>query len=47
MEFLSRPWKVMEFDVGKYLCNMAAYCSGLSEMYAGKQIKLRQDVNQL
>ena len=37
--------KVMEFDVGKYLCSRAAYCSGLSEMYVGKDIKLRQHVN--
>ena len=21
MEFLSRSWKVMEFDVGKYVCS--------------------------
>ena len=35
----------MEFDVGKYLRSRAAYCSGLSEMYAGNHIKLRQDVN--
>ena len=33
MEFLSRSWKVMEFDVGKYVCSGAAYCSGLSEIY--------------
>ena len=24
--------QVMEFDVGKYVCNGAAYCSGLSEI---------------
>ena len=24
MEFLSRSWKVMEFDVGKYVCSGAA-----------------------
>ena len=41
----SRSWKVMEFDVGKCVCSRAAYCSGLSDMYAGKHIKLRQDVN--
>ena len=45
MEFLSGSWKVTEFDVGKYVCSRASYCSGLSKMYAGKHIKLRQDVN--
>ena len=45
MEFWSRSWKVMEFDVGKFVCSRAAYYSGLSDMYAGKHIKLRQDVN--
>ena len=35
----------MEFDVGKFVCSRAAYYSGLSDMYAGKHIKLRQDVN--
>ena len=33
--------QVMEFDVGKYVRSTAAYCFGLGEMYAGKQIKLR------
>ena len=33
--------------LGKYVCSIAAYCSGLSEMYAGKHIKLWQDVNLL
>ena len=47
MDFLSRSWKVMEFDVGQYLCSGAAYCSGLSEIYVGKHIKLRQDINLL
>ena len=47
MEFLSRSWKVMEFDVDKYVCSGAAYCSGLSEIYAGKHVKLRQDINLL
>ena len=45
MEFWSRSSKVMELDFGKFVCNRAAYCSGLSDMYAGKHIKLRQDVN--
>ena len=31
----------MEFRVGKFLCSRAAFCSGLSDMYAGKNIKLR------
>ena len=35
MEFLSRSWKVMKFDVGKYICSRPAYCSGLSEISAG------------
>ena len=30
MEFWSRSWKVMEFDVGKFVHSKAAYCSGLS-----------------
>ena len=47
MEFLSRSWKVMKFDVGKFICSRPAYCSGLSEMYVGKHIKLWQDVNLL
>ena len=47
MEFWSRSWKVMEIYVGKYVFSKAAYCSGLSEMYAGKHIKLRQDLNLL
>ena len=37
----------MEFDVDKYVCSGAAYCSGLSEIYAGKHVKLRQDINLL
>ena len=46
MEFWSMSWKVMEFDVGKFVCSRAAWnCSGLSDMYAGKHIKLRQDIN--
>ena len=43
MEFWPRSWKVMEFDVGKCVCSRTAYCSGLSELYAGKHIKLRQE----
>ena len=40
---LAKSWKVMEFHVGKFVCSRAAYnCSGLSDMYAGKNIKLRQ-----
>ena len=35
----------MEFYVGKFVCSRAAYCSGLSDMYAGKNIKLRQYVH--
>ena len=31
-------WKVMEFHVGKCVYSRAAYCSGLSDMYAGKKI---------
>ena len=51
-----KTWKVMEFDhldsrPGKswnlMLANNAVYCSGLSEMYAGKHFKLWQDVNLL
>ena len=45
MQFWPRSWKVMEFHVGKFVCSRAAYCSGLSDMYAGKNIKLRQYVN--
>ena len=37
----------MEFHVGKFVCSRATYCSGLSDMYAGKNIKLRQYVNLL
>ena len=37
----------MEFHIGKFVCSTAAYCSGLSDMYAGKNIKLQQDVNLL
>ena len=47
MEFWPRLWKVMKFHVGKFVCSRAAYCSGLSDMYAGKNIKLRQYVNLL
>ena len=47
MEFWPKSWKVMEFHVGKFVCSRAAYCSGLSDMYAGKNIKLRQYVNLL
>ena len=43
MEFLPRSWKVMEFHVGKFVSSRAALvCSGLSDMYAGENIKLRQ-----
>ena len=45
MEFWSRSWKVMEFHVGKFVSSRAAYCSGMSDMCAGKNIKLRQYVN--
>ena len=38
MEFWTRSWKVMEFLVGKFVCSRAAYCSGLSDMYAGKTL---------
>ena len=37
----------MEFHVGKFVCIITAYCTGLSDMYAGKNIKLRQYVNLL
>ena len=47
MEFWPRSWKVMEVHVGKFVCSIAAYCSGLSDMYAGKSIKLRQYVSLL
>ena len=47
MEFWPRSWKVMEFHVGKFVCSSAAYCFGLSDMSAGKNIKLRQYVNLL
>ena len=38
MEFWTRSWKVMEFHVGKCVCSRAAYCYGLSDMYAGKTL---------
>ena len=44
MEFWPRSWKFMEFHVGKFVCSRAAYCSGLSDIYAGGNIKLRQYV---
>ena len=57
MEFYnldSRPGKSWNFGPGHgkswnlSLANMyAVYCSGLSEMYAGKHFKLWQDVNLL
>ena len=57
MEFYnldSRPGKSWNFGPGHgkswnlMLVNMyAVYCSGLSEMYAGKHFKLWQDVNLL
>ena len=47
MEFWPRSWKVMEFHVGKFVCSRAAYYSGLFDMYAGENIKLRQYVNLL
>ena len=47
MEFWPRSWKVVEFHFGKFVCSRAAYCSGLSDMYAGKNIELRQYVNLL
>ena len=47
MEFWPRSWKVMKFHVGKFVCSRAAYCCGLSDMYEGKNIKLRQYVNLL
>ena len=37
----------MEFHVGKCVCSITAYCTGLCDMYAGKNIKLRQYVNLL
>ena len=36
--------QVLEFHVGKFVCSRTAYCSGLSDMHAGKNIKLRQYV---
>ena len=52
--FDSRPGKSWNFGPGHgkswnlILANMhAVYCSGLSEMYAGKHLKLWQDVNLL
>ena len=47
MEFWPRSWKVMEFHVGKFVSSRAAYCSGLSDMYAGENIKLQQYLNLL
>ena len=47
MGFWPRSWKVIKFHVGKCVCSRAAYCSGLSDMYEGKNIKLRQYVNLL
>ena len=43
MDIFSRSRKVM-LDVGKYVYR-AAYCSRLSEMYAGEHIKLKEGVN--
>ena len=47
MEFWPRSWKVMEFHIGKFVFSRATYSSGLSDMYAGKNIKLQQYVNVL
>ena len=47
MEFWPRSWKVMEFHVSKFVWSITAYCTGLSDKYAGKNIKLRQYVNLL
>ena len=41
------PGKSWNFMLANFVCSRAAYCSGLSDMYAGKNIKLRQYVNLL
>ena len=41
---LGKSWNFMLANV---YCSRAGYCSGLSDMYAGKNIKLRQHINLL
>ena len=44
MEFWSRSWKVMEFDIGKYVCCILLW---IVRNVCGKTYEIRQDVNLL